>query len=118
MMATTNPLLKSVIVLLERKGRKAGAGIWRDASEALSSPSSRKVEVNVGHLSRLARDSSAVFVPGKVLGSGSLSRRLTVGAYSFSASAKRKIEESGGQVLTVQEFVKKYPKGSGVLLAK
>jgi large subunit ribosomal protein L15 len=34
----------------------------------------------------------------KVLGRGSLSRKLTVSAHAFSASAKQAIEDAGGQV--------------------
>ena len=34
----------------------------------------------------------------KVLGDGALSKKLTVRAHKFSATAKRKIEEAGGSV--------------------
>ena len=35
-------------------------------------------------------------LPVKILGNGELSRKLTVRAHKFSASARRKIEEAGG----------------------
>ncbi|MCG8459173.1 MAG: 50S ribosomal protein L15 [Holophagales bacterium] len=35
-------------------------------------------------------------LPVKILGNGELSRKLTVRAHRFSASARRKIEEAGG----------------------
>jgi len=112
-----NKILRSSIVLLERKARSGKVGIWRDAAELLSSGTVTWPEVNVGRLSRLG-EVSAVFVPGKVLGTGSLERKLNVGAFSFSASARSKIEMAGGKALTVEEFVKKYPEGSGVALVK
>lgn len=37
----------------------------------------------------------------KILGTGDLSRSITVHAHKFSASAKDKIEKSGGKVVTV-----------------
>ncbi len=117
-MTTTDPLLRFAAVLLERKGRREKVAIWRDASEMLLTTSSRRVEVNLGHLSRIVSKATAVFVPGKVLGSGLLTKKLVVGAYSFSGAARKKIEEAGGQALGVQDFVKKYPKGSGVLLVE
>ena len=57
-------------------------------------------------------------VPGKVLGTGNLEKKLNVGAFSFSASARSKIERAGGKTFSVEEFVKKYPAGSGVALVK
>jgi large subunit ribosomal protein L15 len=67
--------------------------------------------VNVGDLDRvegdvadrdalvasgLLRSSSKLF---KILGEGELSRKLTVSAHKFSASAKSKIEAAGGEVV-------------------
>ena len=115
-MTTTNPVLKHSEVMLEKAGRKQKAQIWAEASSLLSKPASTRVEVNLGRISRIASDGEAIFVPGKVLGTGVMERKVTVGAFSFSANAKSKIEASGGSALTVEEFLKKFPKGSGVRL--
>ena len=40
----------------------------------------------------------------KVLGEGSLDRKLTVSAHSFSASAKEKIEQAGGTVVVIPQL--------------
>ncbi len=115
--AKDNKLLRSAIVLLERKARSEKIGIWREAARYLSSGTMMWPEVNVGRLARLG-DASAVFVPGKVLGTGNIEKKLNVGAFSFSASARSKIEKAGGKTFSVEEFVKKYPEGSGVALVK
>jgi large subunit ribosomal protein L18e len=112
-----NKLLRSAIVLLERKGRSTKSAIWMEAARLLASGNVTWPEVNIARLARLG-DASAVFVPGKVLGTGNLERKLSVGAFSFSASARSKIEQAGGKALSVEEFVKKYPEGSGVALVK
>jgi len=112
-----NKLLRSAIVLLERKARSEKIGIWREAARYLASGTVTWPEVNGGRLARVG-DASAVFVPGKVLGTGNIERKLNVGAFSFSASAKSKIERAGGKTFSVEEFVKKYPEGSGVALVK
>ncbi|HXW95528.1 MAG TPA: 50S ribosomal protein L18e [Nitrososphaerales archaeon] len=117
-MTATNPVLRHASVMLERAGRKQKAPIWAEASSLLSNPTSIRVEVNLGRISRIAEDGEAIFVPGKVLGTGVIQRKLTVGAFAFSASAKSKIEASGGSALTIGEFLRKYPKGSGVRLVK
>ena len=115
-MTASNPVLRRASVMLERAGRKEKAPIWDKASAMLSGPTKNRIEVNLGRISRIAADGEAVFVPGKVLGTGVLDHKLTVGAFSFSSSAKSKIESSGGSALSVEEFLKKYPKGSGVRL--
>jgi large subunit ribosomal protein L18e len=112
-----NKVLRSAIVLLERKGRSGKNAIWMEAARLLASGTVTWPEVNVARLARVG-DASAVFVPGKVLGTGNIEKKLNVGAFSFSASARSKIEQAGGKALSVEEFVKKYPEGSGVALVK
>lgn len=115
-MKTLNPTLKQTIVRLEKQGRKKKASIWKSSSEVLGRGSSTRVEVNVSHLSRIAGKRQPIFVPGKVLGTGALDKELVVGAYSFSYSARKKIKEAGGEAVGVEEFLKRYPDGSGVIL--
>jgi len=114
----SNPILRHTAVMLERAGRKEKAPIWTEAAALLSGTARTRVEVNLGRISRVSEDGEAVFVPGKVLGTGVMGRKLVVGAFAFSSSAKSKIVASGGSTLSVQEFLKKYPKGSGVRLVK
>jgi large subunit ribosomal protein L18e len=102
--------------MLERAARDHKAPVWQAASESLSGTKRNKVEVNLGRISRLAKAGDALFVPGKVLGGGLIDKKVVIGAFSFSASARSKIEVSGGSALSVEQFLKKYPKGSGVKL--
>lgn len=117
-MTASNPVLRSAAVMLERAGKKQNARIWAEASGLLSAKSGNRVEVNLARISRVADEGQPVFVPGKVLGTGVLGKGLVVGAFSFSASAKSKIKESGGSALNIEEFLKKYPKGNGVRLVR
>lgn len=112
-----NKMLRSAIVLLERKGRSGKSAIWMEGARLLASGTVMWPEVNISRLANVG-DATAIFVPGKVLGTGNLAKKLNVGAFSFSASARSKIEEAGGKALTIEEFVKKYPEGSGVALVK
>ncbi|MDG7010606.1 MAG: 50S ribosomal protein L18e [Nitrososphaerota archaeon] len=117
-MTASNPLLRRAAVMLERASKKQGAPIWDEASRLLSAESRNRVEVNVGRMSRIAESGRALFVPGKVLGTGVMDKKIVVGAYSFSASAKSKVESAGGSALSIEQFLKKYPDGSGVQLVK
>ncbi len=104
--------------MLQRAAKAAKAPVWDEASRMLSRPSGLKVEVNVGRLSKMAREGRVFLVPGKVLGSGTLEKKVVVGAFSFSAAAKRKIADKGGSAMTLEEFLKKYPKGSDVRIVE
>lgn len=117
-MTSSNPLVRKTLVLLERAGKEEKAPIWRSASKLLGRSAATKVEVSVGRISRLASEGEVLLVPGKVLGTGRIEKKVTVGAFSFSASARSKIVASGGSVMSMDRFVKAYPKGSGVKLVE
>jgi large subunit ribosomal protein L18e len=117
-MTASNPILRQAAVMLERAAKKQEAPIWDEASRLLSGETKNRVEVNIGRISRIAAEGEALFVPGKVLGTGVVDKKVTVGAFSFSESARSKLQSVGGSALTIEQFLKKYPKGSGVRLVK
>ena len=57
-----------------------------------------------------------VLVPGKLLGSGEVSAKHDVAAYSVSAGAREKIEAAGGRILSLAELMNENPNGSGVYI--
>ena len=67
-------------------------------------------------MSRYAADEKLILVPGKLLGSGDLSSKHTVAAYSVSTSARAKIEAAGGEVVSIHDLMKKNPTGKGVYI--
>ena len=58
-------------------------------------------------------EDATVLVPGKLLGSGLVSGKRTVAAYSVSSGARVKIEQAGGRVITIRELMNENPKGTG-----
>ena len=117
-MTASNPVLRHAAVMLERAAREQKAPIWGEAYRLLSGETKNRVEVNLGRISRIAAEGQALFVPGKVLGTGVMDKKIVVGAFSFSESARSKLQSVGGSALTIEQFLKKYPKGSGVRLVK
>ena len=110
----TDPNLIALIDDLKAKERETGAAIWRDVAKRLEKPRRNWGEANLSKLERYANDGETVLVPGKVLAAGSISKKLTVAAYSFSEKAKAEIAAAGGNTMTLMELVAKNPKGSGV----
>lgn len=110
----TDPNLLLLIQELKRESREGDVAIWRDIARRLEKPGRNWAEVNISRLERYANDGDTIVVPGKVLGAGSLSKKLTVAAYRFSDSAKEMIENAGGRNITIEELVEENPSGTGV----
>ncbi|RLJ01405.1 MAG: 50S ribosomal protein L18e [Candidatus Aenigmatarchaeota archaeon] len=110
---STNIHLRRLIHYLNKKARENNAPIWRRVAELLNKPTRNRVEVNISKLNRYTSDGDIVIVPGKVLGSGVLEHSLIVAAWSASSEATRKINQRG-KLITIEELVEQYPKGSGV----
>lgn len=110
----SNPLLVSLIQDLKAAAREHEAPLWRDLADRLAKPQANWAEVNVSRLERHAAEGETVVVPGKLLGTGRLSKKLTVAAFQASGSARTKVEASGGRLLGLRELVEANPKGSDV----
>jgi large subunit ribosomal protein L18e len=104
--------LKALIgkLQLEKKG------IWKRAAELLSKPRRRRVEVNVGKIGQYAPEGATVLVPGKVLGTGKLNKKITVAAFMFSDGAKKALLESGAKAIGIEELFKQNPEGKSVFI--
>ncbi len=110
----SNPNLVTLIDTLLSESAKNGAAVWKDVAERIAKPRRLHAEVNVSKLEKYARADEYIIVPGKVLGSGSISKPVKVAALSFSETARRKIIEAGGRCMKIEELLKENPKGSGV----
>jgi len=118
MFEKSNPNLTRLIGELKKISAENKAPVWRYLAELLEKPESSWAEVNVGKLQDYAKDHSTVIVPGKLLGNGDIKRKITVTAFKFSVSAKKKILDAGGTILSIVELYEKNPKGSGLLIMK
>ena len=85
----TNPNLIELINKLYEQSRNEDAAIWKDVAQ------------------RLER-------PGKVLSNGDLENKVDVVALKFSAKAQEKIENAGGECISIDEIMDKNPKGSNI----
>ncbi len=93
-----NPQVRKLIMAL----RKKKEGFYTDIAKHISKPARTSVSVNV---TKIARFSDDIVVPGKVLGDGKISKAANVYALSFSKSAREKIERAGGKCLSIQNLV-------------
>jgi large subunit ribosomal protein L18e len=109
----TNFQLLRLISELKKKSLDDGSSVWKRIALDLERPSRQRREVNLSRINEFCRDNELVVVPGKVLGSGELDKKIVVAAYSFSQSAKEKIM-ANGQTLSLDELMKKKIKPSEI----
>jgi large subunit ribosomal protein L18e len=110
----SNERLLKLIGYLKKKAHENQAPIWKDVAKRLEKPSKSWAEVNIRRLAKHAKKGDTIIVPGKLLGSGTLSTSVTVAAYSFSETARSKIRDSGGKSISIPELVKRNPKGKNI----
>ena len=116
--AKSNDELVALLTALRRAGAAQKAPLWRDLARRLSGPLRSRATVNLSRIARVAPAGATIVVPGKVLGSGALPHAVTIAAFSFSGSARTKIEAAGGKALSIGELIKKTPTGSNVRIVE
>ena len=108
----TNQILKKLAYDLVKFSNKNDALIWKRVAKELSRPARQRRSVNLSRINKYSKANDTVLVLGKVLGTGELDHKVTIAAFEFSEAAKKKIDNA----LTIQELMKKNPKGSKVIL--
>ena len=109
---TTDPQRIQVYRVLSKAGSESR--FWKAVAEEILKKRRRRRTVNITHLSRSTSPNDSVIVAGKILGTGAIRHPITVGAYSCSQTALKKIEKAGGKVLPVEEMAKRNPSGRGL----
>ncbi len=108
-----NPTTTALIQELRKTAIEQNVALWKRIADDLEKPSRGQRTVNVFKLDATAADGETVIVPGKVLGEGDLTKKITVAAFSFSDGARAKIDKSC-KALSIAELVKANPKAAKV----
>ncbi|MEM4267658.1 MAG: 50S ribosomal protein L18e [Candidatus Woesearchaeota archaeon] len=106
--------LQSLIQDLNKQSAQERVQIWKRIALDLSKPTRQRRVVNLYKLSRYAKEGETLVVPGKVLGTGEVNEMITVAAWDYSAQALEKLKNSKSIAMSIQELMKKNPKGSKV----
>ncbi|WP_309492480.1 50S ribosomal protein L18e [Candidatus Hecatella orcuttiae] len=114
--AEVNPERAALTRLLRKEARARKVKLWRRVAELLEKAKRRRIAVNLSTINRHTERGDQVVVPGKTLSAGLLTHPVTVAAFSFSAKARKKIEEAGGKCLKLEEMLSINPEGKKVKL--
>jgi len=110
----TDVNLRRLIRNLKKKSNEEGSAIWKDIAWRLERPRRQRAEVNVSRINRYTEEGEIVVVPGNVLGTGKITHPVVVAAWKFTDAARKKIAEAGGEAITIEELMERYPNGKGI----
>lgn len=116
-MKRTGPMnlnIKKLIVSLEKQSKKEKVKVWAYLAEKIAMPKRKRVAVNIDKIERLSKKDEVVIVPGKLLSKGLLTKPLKVASLNASRNAVSKITDAKGEYLSIEELMKKNPKGKKV----
>ena len=112
----SNSTLVKTIADLKEASRKNEAPLWRSIAARLEGPARNWPSVNVSKLEYNIDKNGKAIIPGKLMGTGIVTKKMTIAAYSFTDSAKEKIQSAGGKCLTYNEMIKATPKDTDVMV--
>jgi large subunit ribosomal protein L18e len=99
---------------LKVASKKNKAPLWSKLAEMALKPSRARRVLNLGQLDKFVNDNDVVVVPGKVLGTGNISHKITLCSFSISINGANKVIQSGGKILDFPQLIKNNPTGKGV----
>ncbi|MCH8519796.1 MAG: 50S ribosomal protein L18e [Nanoarchaeota archaeon] len=106
---TTNQELFDTIRACKKVANSKGIGAYNKIADELSRPASQRAEVNLEKIEKLAKTGDVVVIPGKILATGILSKKVHIVAFSASDSALEKIQGAGATFTKIQEYVNNKP---------
>lgn len=107
---SANPAKHDLIIKLENTKRR----IWKAVAKKLNKRRQDSIKVNLGKINNVTKENEVIVVPGKVLGDGSVDHKITIAAFSFSESAKNKLDENKIKIMTIEELLETNPTGTNV----
>ena len=107
-------MLITLIQELKRQSNQNDVQIWKDIAKRLEKPLKNWPEVNLDRISKYTGEKETALIPGKVLSTGTLTKKISVAAWSFSEKSEEKIKKAGGKCMSIEELLKANPKGKDV----
>ena len=87
---------------------------WIKVSDIISRPRRKKIALNLDEISLQCKDGENVLIPGKVLGTGSINKKIKIIALDFSESAREKLNKSKIEIFHIDEEMKKNPNAKNI----
>lgn len=106
----TNPELVETVVLAKKNPA------WMTVAHIMTGPRRKLKNYNIGEIDKLKE--STIVVSGKVLGSGEITKKKKIIAFSFSNEAKEKLKKAGCEFSLIKDEIKKNKNAKEVYFLK
>jgi large subunit ribosomal protein L18e len=114
----TSVYLIDVINNLLERSRENQSIFWRDIASRLNASRNHYANVNLGKLDRFVSEGDTVVIPGNLLSSGILHKKIRIAAVKASDKAKAKLAESGSEFIELKDLANENPKGTNLKIIK
>ena len=104
----TNQIKEKLIEELKTHSTKEKSNFWKRIAKELQRSTRKTREVNLDKLDNHTKENETIIVPGKILGKGELTHKITVAAFSSTETAKGKLKNN---LISIHDLIKKDPKG-------
>jgi len=91
---------------------------WLRVAGILSSPRRRRINMNIGEISKKSREGEDIVIPGKILSQGEINKKIKIVALNFSKKAEEKLKKEDCEIITILEEIKKNPEMKGLKILK
>jgi large subunit ribosomal protein L18e len=87
---------------------------WAKVASIIAIPTRMYTDVNLKQIDEVTKAGDTVLIPGKVLSSGNLSKKVRICSFSISESAKEKLAETKSEYVSILQEIKENPKCEGI----
>ena len=106
---TTNQELFDTIRVCTKYSNSKSVALYKTIADELSRSASQRAEVNLSKIEKLSNSGDVIIVPGKVLATGILTKKVTIVAFSASETAIERIISAGAKFVTIMDYVSNKP---------
>ena len=108
----TNPeVIETLKLALKNKN-------WLPVAKLIAASRRKYAKVDLSEIEKQTTAGDTVLIVGKVLGSGNVSKKIRVCAFSFSKSAHDKLKKNKSESVSISEEINKNPKAEGLKILR
>ncbi len=94
--------------------RKAKRPVWSDVAERLRKPRRVRAEITLSRLDKVTTENALVVVPGRIVSTGTVSHKMTVGYLAATKTALVRLKQAGVTALPLPQFLQKHAQDKGI----
>ena len=104
---TNHSLAEAITLALKHKE-------WTDVAVLISRPTRKQSSINLEDIEKNTSTGDTVIIPGKILSTGELTKKVRICALGISDSAMEKLKKSKSEYCFIIDEIKKNPKAEGI----